>query len=92
MDTNNKYTYPRAIILAACSLLLAGACDNYDGSGSDTPGREVRLNFNASIENTEGAQSRSITGITDFSGIPMLSECPSLKVRTGVRFSKDRQT
>lgn len=68
MDTNNKYTYPRAIILAACSLLLAGACDNYDGSGSDTPGREVRLNFNASIENTEGAQSRSITGITDFSG------------------------
>ena len=68
MDTNNKYTYPRAIILAACSLLLAGACDNYDGPGSDTPGREVRLNFNASIENTEGAQSRSITGITDFSG------------------------
>lgn len=68
MDTNNKYTYPRAIILAACSLLLAGACDNYDGSGSDTPGREVRLNFNASIENTEGGQSRSITGITDFSG------------------------
>lgn len=68
MDTNNKYTYPRAIILAACSLLLAGACDNYDGSGSDTPGREVRLNFNASIENTEGAQSRNITGITDFSG------------------------
>ncbi|MCM0327155.1 fimbrillin family protein [Bacteroides fragilis] len=68
MDTNNKYTYPRAIILAACSLLLAGACDNYDGPGSDTPGREVRLNFNASIENTEGGQSRSITGITDFSG------------------------
>lgn len=68
MDTNNKYTYPRAIILAACSLLLAGACDNYDGPGSDTLGREVRLNFNASIENTEGAQSRSITGITDFSG------------------------
>lgn len=68
MDTNNKYSYPRAIILAACSLLLAGACDNYDGPGSDTPGREVRLNFNASIENTKGAQSRSITGITDFSG------------------------
>ncbi|WMI96514.1 fimbrillin family protein [Bacteroides fragilis] len=68
MDTNNKYTYPRAIILAACSLLLAGACDNYDGPGSDTPGREVRLNFNASIESTEGTQSRSITGITDFSG------------------------
>lgn len=66
MDTNNKYIYPRAIILAACSLLLAGACDNYDGSGSDTPGREVRLNFNASIENTKGAQSRSITGIIDF--------------------------
>lgn len=68
MDTNNKYTYPRAIILAACSLLLAGACDNYDGPGSDTPGREVRLNFNASIENTKGAQSRGITGIADFSG------------------------
>lgn len=68
MDTNNKYIYPRAIILAACSLLLAGACDNYDGLGSDIPGREVRLNFNASIENTEGAQSRNITGITDFSG------------------------
>lgn len=70
MDTKNKYTYPRAIILAACSLLLAGACDNhaFDGMGPDTPGREVRLDFNASIENMEGAQSRSITGITDFSG------------------------
>lgn len=70
MDTKNKYAYPHAIILAACSLLLAGACDNhtFDGMGPDTPGREVRLDFNASIENMEGAQSRSITGITDFSG------------------------
>lgn len=70
MDTNNKYTYPRAIILAACSLLLAGACDNhvFDGMGPDTPGREVRLDFNASIENTEGAQSRSFTSIDAFNG------------------------
>lgn len=70
MDTKNKYAYPHAIILASCSLLLAGSCDNhtFDGMGPDTPGREVRLDFNASIENMEGAQSRSITGITDFSG------------------------
>ncbi len=70
MDTNNKHALLRAIILSTCSLLLAGACDNhaFDGMGPDTPGREVRLDFNASIENMEGAQSRSITGITDFSG------------------------
>lgn len=70
MDTNNKYTYPRAIILAACSLLLAGACDNhvFDGMGPDTSGREVRLDFNASIENTEIIQSRSFTPINAFNG------------------------
>lgn len=70
MDTKNKYTYPCAIILAACSLLLAGACDNhaFDGMGPDTPGREVRLDFNASIENTEAAQSRSFAPIDAFTG------------------------
>lgn len=70
MDTNNKHTFPRAIILAACSLLLAGACDNhaFDGMGPDAPGREVRLDFNASIENTGTAQSRSVTSIDGFTG------------------------
>lgn len=70
MDTNNKHTFPRAILLAACSLLLAGACDNhaFDGMGPDTPGREVRLDFNASIENTGAAQSRSFTPIDGFTG------------------------
>lgn len=65
MDTNKKYTLPRAIILAACSLLLAGACDNYayDGMEPDTPAREVPLNFNASIEKAETIQSRSFTPI-----------------------------
>ena len=33
MDTNKKYTLPRAIILAACSLLLAGACDTMPMTG-----------------------------------------------------------
>lgn len=67
MDTNKKHTLPRTIILAACSLLLAGACDNYayDGPDSDTPAREVPLNFNASIEKTEDTQSRAITSPTD---------------------------
>lgn len=62
MDTNKKHTLPREIILAACSLLLAGACDNraYEGMEPDTQAREVPLNFNASIENTEVAQSRTI--------------------------------
>lgn len=70
MDTNNKHIFPRAIILAACSLLLAGACDNhvFDGMGPDTPEREVPLNFNASIENTGAAQSRSFTPIDAFTG------------------------
>jgi len=71
MDTNNKkHTILRAIILAACSLLLAGACDNYayDGMGQDTAAREVPLNFNASIEKAETAQSRSFTPIDDFTG------------------------
>ena len=70
MDTNKKYTLPRAIILAACSLLLAGACDNYayDGMEPDTLAREVPLNFNASIEKAETAQSRSFTPIDAFTG------------------------
>lgn len=70
MDTNKKYTLPRAIILAACSLLLAGACDNYayDGMEPDTPAREVPLNFNASIEKAETTQSRSFTPIDAFTG------------------------
>lgn len=70
MDTNKKHTLPRSIILAACSLLLAGACDNYayDGMEPDTPAREVPLNFNASIEKTEAAQSRIITPTTGFTG------------------------
>lgn len=70
MDTNKKYILPRTIILAACSLLLAGACDNYgyDGMERDTPAKEVLLNFNASIEKTEVVQSRSITSTTDFTG------------------------
>lgn len=68
MDINKKYTLPRAIILAACSLLLAGACDNYDGLGPDTPAKEVPLNFNASIEKTETAQSRNFTPIDGFTG------------------------
>lgn len=68
MDTNNKHTLPRAIILAACSLLLAGACDSYDGLGPDTPAKEVPLNFNASIEKAETAQSRSFTPIDGFTG------------------------
>lgn len=68
MDTNKKHTLPRAIILAACSLLLAGACDNYayDGVDSDTPAKEVPLNFNASIEKTEATQSRTFAPTTDF--------------------------
>ena len=64
MDTSNKkHTILRAITLAACSLLLAGACDNYIGDGmeSDIPANEVPLNFSASIEKTEAAQSRSFT-------------------------------
>lgn len=68
MDTNKKHTLPRAIILAACSLLLAGACDNYayDGVDSDTPAKEVPLNFNASIEKTEDTQSRTFAPTTGF--------------------------
>lgn len=68
MDTNKKHTLPRAIILAACSLLLAGACDNYayDGMEPDTPAKEVPLNFNASIEKTEDTQSRMFVPTTDF--------------------------
>lgn len=68
MDTNKKHTLPRAIILAACSLLLAGACDNYayDGVDSDTPAKEVPLNFNASIEKMEATQSRTFVPTTDF--------------------------
>ena len=67
MDTNKKHTLPRTIIVAACSLLLAGACDNYayDGMEPDTPAKEVPLNFNASIEKTEDTQSRTITSPTD---------------------------
>lgn len=69
MDINKKYTLPRAIILAACPLLLAVACDNYDGPGPDIPAKEVPLNFNASIEKTETTQSRTIiTPTTDFTG------------------------
>lgn len=68
MDTNKKYTSPRAILLTAFSLLLTGACDNriYDGPEPDTPAREVSLDFNASIEKTETVQSRNITHIGDF--------------------------
>lgn len=68
MDTNKKYTLPRAIILTAFSLLLAGACDSYDGLGPDTPAKEVSLNFNASMEKTETIQSRSFTPIDGFTG------------------------
>lgn len=62
MDRNKKHTLPRSIVLAACFLLLAGACDNYgyDGMEPDTPAREVPLDFNASIEKMKVAQSRSI--------------------------------
>lgn len=68
MDTNKKHTLPRTIILATCSLLLAGACDNYayDGMEPDTPAKEVLLNFNASIEKMEDTQSRMIEPTTDF--------------------------
>ena len=70
MDTNKKHTLPRAIILAACSLLFAGACDNraYEGMEPDTPAREVPLNFNASIEKTEVAQSRTVIPMDEFTG------------------------
>ncbi len=69
MDINKKYTLPRAIILTVCPLLLAVACDNYDGPGPDTPAEEVPLNFNASIEKTGTTQSRTIiTPTTDFTG------------------------
>lgn len=68
MDTNKKHTLPRTIILATCSLLLAGACDNYayDGMEPDTPAKEVLLNFNASIEKTEDTQSRMFEPTIDF--------------------------
>lgn len=68
MDTNKKHTLPRAIILAACFLLLTGACDNYayDGVDSDTPAKEVPLNFNASIEKMEATQSRTFAPTIGF--------------------------
>lgn len=68
MDTDKKHTLPRAIILAACFLLLAGACDNYtyDGPLPDTPEKEVPLSFNASIEKMETIQSRTFAPTTDF--------------------------
>lgn len=68
MDTNKKHTLPRTIILATCSLLLTGACDNYayDGMEPDAPAKEVLLNFNASIEKTEDTQSRMIESTTGF--------------------------
>lgn len=68
MDTNKKHTLPRAIILAACFLLLAGACDNYTYGGiePDTPAKEVPLSFNASIERMEVTQSRTFAPTTDF--------------------------
>lgn len=68
MDTDKKHTLPRAIILAACFLLLAGACDNYtyDGMEPDTPAKEVPLTFNASIEKMDAAQSRDFAPTTDF--------------------------
>lgn len=70
MDTYKKHTLPRAIILAACSLLLAGACENraYEGMEPDTPIREVPLNFNASIEKMEVAQSRTVIPMDEFIG------------------------
>lgn len=70
MDTNKKHTLLRAIILAACSLLLAGACDNRacEGMEPDTPVREVPLNFNASIEKMEVAQSRTVIPMDEFTG------------------------
>ncbi len=68
MDTNKKHALSRAIILAACFVLLAGACDNYayDGMEPDTPAKEVPLNFNASIEKAETAQTRNFTPIDAF--------------------------
>lgn len=70
MDINKKQALPRAFILAACFLLLAGACDNraYDGMEANTPVREVPLNFNASIEKMEVAQSRTIIPVDGFTG------------------------
>ena len=70
MDTNKKYTLPRAILLTAFSLLLAGACDNhiYDGPLPEYPAKEVPLNFNAFIEKTEAAQLRNFTPINAFTG------------------------
>lgn len=70
MDTNKKHTLSRAIILASCFVLLAGACDNYayDGMESDTPAKEVPLSFNASIEKAETARTRNFTPIDAFTG------------------------
>lgn len=69
METNKKHTLSRTIIPATCFLLLVGACDNYayDGMEPDTPAKEVPLNFNASIEKAENAQTRrGFTPIDDF--------------------------
>lgn len=68
MDRNKKHTLPLAVIPAVFSLLLAGGCDNrvYDGMDTDTPAREVSLDFNASIENTESVQTKSFKPTDEF--------------------------
>lgn len=70
MDRNKKHTLPLAVIPAVFFLLLAGGCDNrvYDGMDTDTPAREVSLDFNASIENTESVQTKSFDPIEGLQG------------------------
>lgn len=94
MDTNKKHALSRAIILAACFVLLAGACDNYayDGMEPDTPAKEVPLNFNASIEKAETAQTRNFTPIDAFTENSYSFGMSITKSENGNEIFKDHQT
>lgn len=65
MDTEKKHTL-KAIVITACCLLLAGACEKNDRIDIETPEKHVPLAFNASIANTAVMETKGIIPIEGF--------------------------
>lgn len=65
MDTEKKHTL-KAIVITACCLLLAGACEKNDRIDIETPEKHVPLVFNASIANTAVMETKGIIPIEGF--------------------------
>lgn len=68
MNITKKHSLYPAVVVLSCCLLLAGACENTEGLGTEVQSGDVPLHFKVDMVKTTASETRAFTPVEDFTG------------------------